>query len=99
MDKFNVIRLISIPSILSGLLQVLLSYAAVEFNPIMGMLLLIFVIAPPIGLICCLRALLTDTGMAKPRQGWLIFFMMTNIACILIVIYFLMDFDLNPVGM
>lgn len=99
MDKFNISRLVSIPPIISGLLQWVLSYAAVEFNPIMGVLLPILVVAPPIGLICCLWALLTDTGKPKPRQWWLIFFMVTNIACILMVVYFLMDFDLNPVGM
>ncbi|RQP16516.1 MAG: hypothetical protein EAS52_11570 [Parapedobacter sp.] len=99
MDKFNISRLLSIPPIISGLLQWLLSYAAAEFNQLWGVLLLIFAILPPIGLICCLWALLTDSGAVKSRRGWLLFFTLSNITCILTVTYFLMTFNLNPVGM
>ncbi len=97
--KINVI--ISLLPLLSFLTFCIISYLGLDFNTIHGVLLLIFVGFPPLGLISCIGALTVNRKEQNEKSAtrWILFFMLTNLCLIMVVVYLVMTFDLNPVGM
>gem|GEM_PF-6938768 len=92
---------ISVLPILSICIFWILSYLSLDFNTIHGVLLLMIVGFPPLGLISCIGALIVNRKERNEKSAtrWILFFMLTNVGLIMLLVYFVMTFDLNPVGM